>query len=114
VINGWERAPYITEEGLVRNDTKAVANTTNAMPALEQLEAGFFPAYSHAPKGTGSVVSPFRRIHHNFMMANYNSLAGVLLDDGASRILMYDNYMVYGSWGVGESCHNSQWVYGHD
>jgi hypothetical protein len=25
---------------------------------------------------------------------------------------MYDNYMVYGLWGVGESCHESQWVYG--
>ena len=25
---------------------------------------------------------------------------------------MYDNYFLYGQWGVGESCHNSQWVYG--
>ena len=25
---------------------------------------------------------------------------------------MYNNYMAMGHWGVGESCHESQWVYG--
>ena len=62
--------------------------------------------------GVGSVVSPFRRIHKNILMANYNSLAAVLLDDAASRYLLYDNVFAYGQWGVGESCHESQWVYG--
>ena len=63
------------------------------------------------PKGKGSVVSPFRRVHNNFIVANYNALAGVNLDDGGARMLVYDNYLVYGQWGVGESCHSSQWVY---
>jgi hypothetical protein len=45
-------------------------------------------------------------------MANYNAMSAVALDDGGSRVLMYDNYFLYGRWGVGESCHNSQWVYG--
>jgi hypothetical protein len=44
--------------------------------------------------------------------ANYNALASVNLDDGGARMIMHDNYLVYGQWGVGESCHSSQWVYG--
>ena len=116
VINVWERMPYIgdsTNGGLLRNYTKAKYNTTDEMPSLEQLRAGFTPGFDNAPAGhIGTVVSPFRRIHQNFLMANYNALSSVALDDAGSRTLMYDNYMVYGQWGVGESCHNSQWVYG--
>ena len=112
VINAWERLPYISDMGLVRNFTKAPANTTSEMPSLQQFREGYYPAYDPAPPGVGSVVSPFRRVHNNMIMANYNSLAAVLLDDAGSRFLMYDNYFVYGHWGVGESCHESQWVYG--
>jgi hypothetical protein len=82
------------------------------MPSLQQFREGYQPGFDSAPPGVGSVVSPFRRVHKNFIMANYNSLAAVLLDDAGSRFLMYDNYFVYGHWGVGESCHESQWVYG--
>ena len=109
-------AADIYDEGLVRNFSKAKFNTTDVddAPSLQQLEAGFFPGFDWAaPAGAaGSVVSPFRRIHHNFLIANYNADAAVLLDDGGSRFLQYDNYVVYGNVGVGESCHNSQWVYG--
>ena len=112
VINAWERLPYISDIGLGRNFSKARENTTNEMPSLEQFRDGYYPAFDKAPPGVGSVVSPFRRLHKNILMANYNSLAAVLLDDAGSRFLMYDNYMVYGHWGVGESCHESQWVYG--
>ena len=35
-----------------------------------------------------------------------------LQDDGGSRMLMFNNYMAFGAWGVGESCHESQWVHG--
>eukprot|EP01043_Picozoa_sp_COSAG02_P018683 COSAG02_NODE_878_length_16266_cov_8.886559_8_plen_461_part_00 len=112
VINAWERLPYISDIGIVRNFSKAPFNTTSEMPSLDSLREGYFPAYDFAPKGIGSVVSPFRRVTKNLLMANYNSLAAVLLDDAGSRFLMYDNYFVYGHWGVGESCHESQWVYG--
>ena len=112
VINAWERAPYISDIGVIRNYSKDANNTKTAMPGLEQLQAGYFPGFDRAPAGVGSAVSAFRRVHKNFLMANYNALSAVTLDDGASRFLMYDNYMVYGQIGVGESCHNSQWVYG--
>jgi hypothetical protein len=77
------------DEGLVRNFSKAKANSTSTMPSLQQFEAGYSPAFSPAPPGVGSVVSPFRRVHKNLFLANYNSLASVLLDDGGSRMLMY-------------------------
>ena len=97
----------------MRNYTKAKYNTTDEMPSLDSLRAGFTPGFDTAPAGhVGTVISPFRRIHQNFLLANYNAIAGVLLDDAGSRTLMYDNYMVYGMTGAGESCHNSQWVYG--
>jgi hypothetical protein len=96
---------------LVRNFTKAPFNTTDEMPTLAQLEAGYSPAYSPAPPGVGSVVSPFRRVRNNMLIANYQSLSAIALDDGGSRMLQYNNYVVYGAWGVGESCHESQWVY---
>lgn len=112
VINVWERAPYISDIGLVRNYTEAPFNTTHEMPTLEQLESGYYPAFSPAPPGVGSVVSSFRRIHNNILFTNYNSLSGVTMDDAGSRTLMFKNYIVYGAYGVGESCHESQWVYG--
>ena len=101
---------YISDIGLVRNFSKAAFNTTSTadIPTLEQLRDGFFPAFEHAPNGKASVVSAFRHIHNNFIMANYNALAGVNLDDGGARMLIYDNYFSYGQWGVGESCHSSQ------
>lgn len=98
MINVWERIPYIgdaTNGGLVRNFTKAKFNTTDEMPSLELLRAGFTPGFDKAPPGhVGTVVSPFRRIHRNFLIANYNALSSVALDDAGSRTLMYDNYMV--------------------
>jgi len=120
VINVWERMPFIgdaTNGGLVRNFTKAKYNTTDEMPSLELLRAGFTPGFdtmltTEPLHHIGTVISPFRRIHRNFLLANYNAVSSVLLDDAGSRMLVYDNYMVYGLWGVGESCHNSQWVYG--
>jgi hypothetical protein len=112
VINVWERMPYISDIGLVRNYSKAAFNETTEMPTLAQFRGGFYPAFDLAANGVGSVVSPFRRIHNNFIIANYNALAGVNLDDGGARMLVYDNYLNYGQWGVGESCHSSQWVYG--
>ena len=106
-------ASQATNGGLVRNYTKAKYNTTDEMPSLELLRAGYTPGFDSAPAGhAGTVISPFRRVHQNFLLANYNALSSVALDDAGSRTLMYDNYMIYGQWGVGESCHNSQWVYG--
>ena len=94
VINQWERAPYISDIGLVRNYSKTAFNSTEEMPTLAQLEEGYFPAYSPAPPGVGSVVSPFRRVYNNVLIANYQSLSAVTLDDGGSRMLQYNNYIV--------------------
>ena len=82
------------------------------MPALEELHAGAMPGFDLAPPGVGSTVSQFRRVHNNILIANYHALSGVTLDDAASRMLVYSNLLAYGAWGVGESCHNSQWVMG--
>ena len=114
VINIWERMPYISDIGMVRNVSKTPFNSTSFAdaPTLQQLEDGFYPGFDLAPPGRGSVVSPFRRVHNNLIIANYNALAGVNLDDGGARVLNYNNMFVYGQWGVGESCHQSQWVYG--
>jgi hypothetical protein len=40
------------------------------------------------------VVSPFRRVHNNVLIANYQSLSAVTLDDGGSRMLQYNNYII--------------------
>ena len=125
VINLWERVPYINDEGLVRNYTKArlVSDYRNyskdgsnvdykQMPTLEELHAGAIPGFDLAPPGVGSAVSQFRRVHNNILIANYHALSAVTLDDAASRMLVYSNLLAYGAWGVGESCHNSQWVMG--
>ena len=79
---GKQKCPkrnHALAQGLVRNFSKAAFNTTSTMPTLQQFEAGYAPAFSPAPPGVGSVVSPFRRVHKNFFLANYNSLASVLL-----------------------------------
>ena len=82
------------------------------MPTLVELHAGAMPGFDFASSGVGSVVSQFRRVHNNILIANYNALSGVTLDDAASRMLVYSNLLAYGALGVGESCHNSQWVFG--
>ena len=120
-----ERVPYINDQGLVRNYTKArlVSDYLNyskdgsdidykQMPTLVELHAGAMPGFDFASSGVGSVVSQFRRVHNNILIANYNALSGVTLDDAASRMLVYSNLLAYGALGVGESCHNSQWVFG--
>ena len=56
VINVWERMPYISDIGLVRNFSKAPFNTTTEMPTLEQLRDGYLPAFDLAPKGVPSIV----------------------------------------------------------
>jgi hypothetical protein len=47
----WERVPYISDIGLIRNFSKAKFNTTTEMPSLEQFRAGFYPAFDRAPTG---------------------------------------------------------------
>ena len=85
-----ERMPY-SDVGIVRNFTKDAYNTTSAMPSLQLLEAGYTPGFDPAPPSVGSVVSPFRRVHHN-LIANYNAEVTVTLDDASSRFLAYDSY----------------------
>eukprot|EP01050_Picozoa_sp_SAG11_P013817 SAG11_NODE_1644_length_4526_cov_1.563813_2_plen_112_part_00 len=80
--------PYISDVGLVRNFTKAEFNTTSEMPSLEMLRTGYNPGHGLAPPGVGSVVSQFRRVHNNILIANYASLSSVTLDDAGSRMLM--------------------------
>ena len=84
----WERVPYISDIGLVRNFSKTPFNSTTEMPSLQQLQGGYYPAFDPAPAGVGSVVSPFRRVRNNFLISNYNAGSGVWLDDAGSRFLV--------------------------
>ena len=52
----------------------------------------------HAPKP--SVFPAFRNIHHNFMLANYNSQEAIDNDDGSSFYHTHHNLFVYGDAGL--------------
>jgi len=46
------------------------------------------------------VFPAFRQIHHNFMLANYNSQEAIDNDDGSSFYHTYSNFFVYGDAGL--------------
>ena len=52
----------------------------------------------HAPRP--SVFPKFRNIHHNFMLANYNSQEAIDNDDGSSFYNTHHNFFVYGDTGL--------------
>ena len=52
----------------------------------------------HAP--SASVFPKFRNIHHNFMLANYNSQEAIDNDDGSSFYHTHHNFFVYGDGGL--------------
>ena len=103
-INSWERQPYINDMGMLRD------HTSNINPSVAELDAGATPGYTLAPMGLPTVIGRFRRIHRNFLVANYNSLAPHYTDDGSSRFLSYLNYNVYGTQAMSPHI-NSEWLY---
>ena len=52
----------------------------------------------HAPRP--SVFPQYRNIHHNFMLANYNSQEAIDNDDGSSFYHTHHNFFVYGEAGL--------------
>ena len=60
--------------------------------------------------GVGSVIPLPRRIHHNFMIGNYNALFNVDTDDGSSYYDVHHNFLVSAGEGLKSICgaHNMQ------
>ena len=87
-MNGWMRAPYIYDAGLIDD------NTSDLTPSLAAIAAGATPGFRPAPPGTGSVISQFRHLRHNFIIANYNSYDTMETDDGSSRYILSSSKIV--------------------
>jgi len=65
-----------------------------------------------------SVFPAFRNIHHNFMLANYNSQEAIDNDDGSSFYNTHHNFFVYGDAGLksdfaGHDNHHTSNVYAY-
>ena len=50
--------------------------------------------------GTPSIVPADRRIHHNFVIANYNSEGAIDTDDGSAYYQTHDNFFALGANGL--------------
>eukprot|EP01052_Picozoa_sp_SAG31_P002049 SAG31_NODE_69_length_28130_cov_15.318219_2_plen_950_part_00 len=103
-IDSWERQPYINDMGMLRDHTSIVN------PSVAELDAGATPGYKLSPIGLPTVIGRFRRVHRNFLVANYNSIGPHYTDDGSSRFLSYLNYNVYGMETMSPHI-NSEWLY---
>ena len=84
-FNSWDRVPFITNGGMVRNTSK---------PAV----GGSLPGHDMADGP--SVVPLFRRISNNFIVGLYNSQESIDNDDGSSYYLTHNNYFTYGLRGL--------------
>jgi len=95
--NSWDRLPYITNIGMVRD---------------KNSPTGHRPA--HGP----SVIPTFRQIRKNFIMSVYSSQEAIDTDDGSSYYHTYNNFFLYASNGL-KSDFGGQWnhhynnVYGY-
>jgi len=50
--------------------------------------------------GTASIVPATRNIHHNFVIANYNSVSAIDNDDGSAYYNTHHNVFAYGGFGL--------------
>ena len=50
--------------------------------------------------GQPSIIPADRRIHHNFVVGNYNSQATIDTDDGSAYYQTYENFLAYASNGM--------------
>lgn len=84
-FNSWDRVPYITNLGMVRNMSK---------PRV----GGDLPG--HDPAEGGSIVPLFRHINNNFIIGVYNSQEDIDNDDGSAYYLTYNNYFSMAGMGL--------------
>ena len=95
-LNGWERGPYVSDIGYVSDPS------TNLKPSSAELVAGATPGFKIQQPGSGtsasagSAVGQYRRLESNFLFGTYNVHANMETDDGSSRYLVYNNYLVFG------------------
>eukprot|EP01060_Flectonema_neradi_P036466 TRINITY_DN7008_c5_g2_i1.p1 TRINITY_DN7008_c5_g2~~TRINITY_DN7008_c5_g2_i1.p1 ORF type:complete len:938 (+),score=167.75 TRINITY_DN7008_c5_g2_i1:72-2885(+) len=92
-FNSWDRVPYLTNFGMHRVFDKA--NITGDMPG-------------HVLATGPSILSQFRVIKKNFILAVYNSQEAIDNDDGSCHYLTHDNYFVYATYGL-KSDFGGQW-----
>ena len=93
------------EQRSVRSDSRGVAKQSHC--AEVQIEAyelhcfcfsGPWNSWDRVPyittlrNGSASTVPADRHIHHNFVIANYNSEGAIDTDDGSAYYLVYDNF----------------------
>eukprot|EP00039_Didymoeca_costata_P026545 m.16129 g.16129 ORF g.16129 m.16129 type:complete len:957 (+) comp5588_c0_seq1:70-2940(+) len=102
--NSWDRIPYITDIGMIRNMSK---------PAV----GDGLPGHDDAT-GKPSVVPKFREIRHNFIIGTYNSQEDIDTDDGSSYYQTHDNYFAMADHGLksdfgGQWNHHFRNVYGY-
>lgn len=50
--------------------------------------------------GTASIVPANRDIHHNFVIANYNSEGAIDTDDGSAYLEVHSNFFAFGANGL--------------
>jgi hypothetical protein len=58
------------------------------------------PYITNLRTGKASIVPADRRIHHNFVIANYNSEGAIDTDDGSAYYQVYENFFAYGANGL--------------
>ena len=113
-INIWDRGPYISDIGYVRDDA---ASPRSLKPTALELVAGATPGFRLQPgSGTGfgsngSATGQYRRFESNFLFGVYNVITNVETDDGTSRTLQYNNYFVYADAATDFALANAQWQY---
>ena len=113
-INIWDRGPYVSDIGYVRD----YAATRNSLkPTARELMAGATPGFTLQPgngaglRSNGSATGQYRRFESNFLVGVYNVITNVETDDGASRTLQYNNYFVYADAATDFALRNAQWQY---
>jgi hypothetical protein len=55
------------------------------------------PYITEAPGGVATIIPRKRKIHHNFIIGNYNSQECIDTDDGSSYYDVYENVLAYGN-----------------
>eukprot|EP01051_Picozoa_sp_SAG22_P022393 SAG22_NODE_5342_length_1033_cov_1.055675_1_plen_219_part_00 len=58
------------------------------------------PYITTVRNGTASIVPATREIHHNFVIANYNSEGAIDTDDGSAYYHVHHNFFAYGANGL--------------
>ena len=95
-FNSWDRVPYITELGMVRDPSAPKgAHATTAAGDLSQP-----PGHTLANATHPSVTPLFRQVRNNFILGTYKTLFTLDTDDGSGFIQAYDNFMIYGGGGL--------------